>query len=107
MSHLWAPLGSRRRLERSFPTSVMSLYSKFDGHDDTVSIHSLSEYYQQLHLRTSSIMQLLFDQSNNAYTNSGSLKNLELMHMLRYTECCFINNVTQHPRLKNNSSYQR
>jgi hypothetical protein len=40
-SHLWTPWGSRRRFERSLPTSAISLYSKLDGHDETVAIHSL------------------------------------------------------------------
>ena len=40
-SQRYSPSGSRSRFDRSIPTSAISRYLKFDGHAETVPIHSL------------------------------------------------------------------
>lgn len=102
-SHLYCPSGSRNFRERSIATSAASRYSKLEGHELTVPIHSLHARRIKMncgsHEHRSILSDELFDKSDDADTNTCSFDDLKFVDMLRDLRGRVIHYIAEEPRL--------
>lgn len=94
-SHLCSP---RSRADNSFPTSAMSLYTKFSGHPAIVAIHSL--WYARIVVTNCRDDHLLLDQPNKSNAYTGPFKDEIFFHGLGNLSCDGVDDVAEKPRLK-------